>query len=91
MGWGGWSACCSIGRGVNNSVGHLGELPDVQGNQSLDLTCQPKGAWLSFWGAIQGLLALGFGSGLNSRMFTLAVTDTEDGLQVVQGPGRHTG
>ena len=57
---GGWSAGCSISRGVNNSMGRLGKLPEVQCNQSLDLTRQPKGAWILFWGAIRGLLALRF-------------------------------
>lgn len=64
LGWwwwrGGWSACCSIGRGINNSMGRLGKLPEAQYTQSLDLTRQPRGAWILIWGAIQGLVALGF-------------------------------
>lgn len=78
----------SICKGMSSSVGCSGRLPEVQCNQSLDLTCRPKGPGFHSGGngePSKDFLHEDLRSDLNSRMFTPVATGTEDGLQGGQG------
>lgn len=70
-------------------MGGLGKLPEVQCNQSSDLTWQPKESdfipWRQ-WGTTEGSFSgRAVWSDMNSRMLTPAATGSEDSLQGAHG------